>query len=127
MIDQERVAVLHEAAMQLAERGLLERDSFRARDWFRSALEKERAAAGLLMEARDEEPTRSVLFRSAATLALDCNDYVEAERLIEQGLAGAPPAEIAGELKDLRRRVRSKRRAAGEARSAEPGRKLRTA
>ncbi len=127
MIDRDKVAVLHDAAMQLAERGFLERDSSRARDWFRSALDKERAAASLLTEAGDEEPTRSVLFRSAATLALDCNDYIEAERLIDQGLAGTPPPEIAGELKDLRRRVRSQRQTASEARSARSKGKLRTA
>jgi hypothetical protein len=105
MIDSQRITVLHETAMELLDRGLLERDSSRAQDWFRSAFEKERAAASLLVDARDEEPTRSVLYRSAATLALDCREYDEAERLIAEGLSGTPPFEIASELKDLKRRV----------------------
>jgi hypothetical protein len=51
------------------------------------------------------EPTRSVLYRSAASLALDCSEFAEAERLIASGLAGYPPSEIAEELRDLYERV----------------------
>lgn len=130
MIDSQRITLLHETAMELLDKGLLERDSSRARDWFRSAFEKERAAASLLAEARDEEPTRSVLYRSAATLALDCREYDEAERLIAEGLSGTPPAEIACELKDLRQQVlaeRGKVARTGRPTPASHHRKLRTA
>ncbi len=47
------------------------------------------------------EPTRSVLHRSAATLALDCGEYHEAERLVAAALAGAPPEPIANELREV--------------------------
>ena len=47
------------------------------------------------------EPTRSVLFRSAATLAGTCGLYEEMNRLAQSGLSGSPPAEIAIELKSL--------------------------
>jgi hypothetical protein len=47
------------------------------------------------------EPTRSVLHRSAAALALECSELREAERLIGRALAGNPPEEIANELRDL--------------------------
>ena len=49
----------------------------------------------------DHEPTRSVLFRSAASLAIDCKEYLEAERLIGEGLAGNPPPDIRIELREL--------------------------
>jgi len=47
------------------------------------------------------EPTRSVLHRSAATLALECGALCDPERLIAVALSGDPPAEIAEELRDL--------------------------
>ena len=49
----------------------------------------------------DKEPTRSITFRSAASLAMQCGKYLEAEKLITQGLDGNPPADIAQELRDL--------------------------
>jgi len=67
---------------------------------FREAFELERRAATALVDTQIE-PTRSVLLRSAASLALDCHDTREAERLIAIGLAGNPPAPIADELRDL--------------------------
>jgi hypothetical protein len=49
----------------------------------------------------DFEPTRSVLHRSAASLAVECCQLREAERLIGRALAGNPPPDIADELRDL--------------------------
>ena len=49
----------------------------------------------------DAEPSRSILHRSAATLAIDCGELKAAERLIATALSGNPPEEIAEELKDL--------------------------
>jgi hypothetical protein len=52
------------------------------------------------------EPTRSVLHRSAAALAVECGEAREAERLIAVALAGNPPEEIAEELRDLWQELR---------------------
>lgn len=92
---------LHETAMGYAEQALLAQDPERARELFCSAFQHERKAAELLDDAYDYEPTRSVLHRSAATLARDCREYGEAKRLIRRGLAGKPPGDIAQELKEL--------------------------
>lgn len=46
-------------------------------------------------------PTRSILHRSAASLAVECGEVATAERLIAIALSGNPPQEIAEELKDL--------------------------
>ena len=62
------------------------------------ALEYETEAAFLLRDKINAEPTRSVLFRSAATLAVRCENYKQAERLIFTALAGDPPAGIRSEL-----------------------------
>lgn len=92
---------LHEDAMRIAhEAFLLKRnDPDSAIQLFEQAFELERRAAEI---AKDQtEPTRSVLFRSAATLALHGNQYREAERSVAAALIGNPPSEIVEELRDL--------------------------
>ena len=101
------ISSLHETALAFAEQALLSQDSRRARKLFRSAFEQERQAAELLENAYDYEPTRSVLYRSAATLARDCEEYGEAKRLIQKGLMGTPPNDIAKELRDLLQSVKT--------------------
>ena len=102
------IATLHGEAMDLAEEAFnasLRGDRDTASRLFRLAFEKERSAAEALKESYALEPSRSVLFRSAASLALDCGEWREAERLISFGLVGAPPEEIAEELRDLMEQV----------------------
>jgi hypothetical protein len=65
------------------------------------AFEKERQAALMLCDKYDIEPTRGVLFRSAATMACQLGLFRDAEKLIAQGLIGDPPDDIVGELRDL--------------------------
>jgi hypothetical protein len=88
---------LAEAAMVAKLRGDLEQASLLTRQ----AFENELAAAELIVNQLDAEPTRSILHRSAATLAIDCGELKIAERLIATALSGNPPEEIASELKDL--------------------------
>ncbi len=99
-----QIQSLHKQAMDLAEaaavarlRGTLEL----AAQFTRQAFEQETQAAALIASALDAEPTRSVLHRSAASLAIECGELRMAERLIATALSGNPPAEIAEELKDL--------------------------
>ena len=47
------------------------------------------------------ELTRSVLHRSAASLAVERGELQTAEKLIARALAGTPPSDIDAELKDL--------------------------
>jgi len=98
----------HRQGMDLAEMGFtakLRGDSQQASELFRQAFEYERKAAELVANDIDVEPTRSVLHRSAASLAIDCGEFREAERLIAIALAGNPPDEIADELRDLLEQV----------------------
>jgi hypothetical protein len=99
---------LHEEAMELADRATVEKmngATERAAILFREAYEKERLAALALSSETAFEPSRSVLFRSASSLALECGEIREAERLIAAGLAGNPPEEISEELRDLLEKV----------------------
>lgn len=90
----------HQRAMELAEQALIARrqnDLPSAQDFaFRAYLLEKQAAEG-----SQTEPTRSVLYRSAATLALDCKEYREAERLVATALAGSPSEAIATELREV--------------------------
>ena len=102
---------LHAAAMEQVETALVARlghDHARAALLFKEALRLELEALGAL-PPEHLEPTRSILRRSAATLALDCNDPALAERLVAQGLADDAPPSVAEELRDLMEQVHFRR------------------
>lgn len=100
----ETLEALHQSAMELVDQAVLARqrgETEAALTLTREAFAKERAAADQVADQWDLEPTRSVLHRSAATLAVECHQLRDAERLIGRALAGNPPADIADELRDL--------------------------
>lgn len=95
---------IHRKAMELVDKARVEKargKTSHAEVLLREAFENERQAALLVVKEEENEPTRSVLCRSAASLALQVDEIREAERLISLGLAGNPPEEIAEELRDL--------------------------
>lgn len=97
---------LHQSAMHLVEQADHARASgekIEADALYREALQKECQAVALI--PKDEEPTRSILCRSAASIAINCGDMYEALRLVETGLEGNPPDEIAEELKNIQERI----------------------
>jgi len=99
---------LHHEAMRLVDEAAVARrqgNTALARQRLLQAFEHERQAADLVASDMALEPTRSVLHRSAATLALECGALRDAERLIAVALSGDPPAEIAEELRDLLEQV----------------------
>lgn len=98
------IEILHREAMELVDQAFLARqrgDSVATLELTKAAFSQERAAADLVANLFDLEPTRSVLHRSAAMLAIECSQLREAERLIGRALAGNPPDDIANELRDL--------------------------
>lgn len=102
---------LHREAMSIAEAAIMERfkgDPIKAKEFFEKAFKLEKEAA-LLTRDNSAEPSRSVLFRSAASLAINFGDYREAEKMINLALAGDPPDEIADELRDLYEQVNFQR------------------
>ena len=102
----------HREAMRCAEQAKiadLNGEDVEAGRLARLAFELEREAAQTLLRRLRVEPTRSVLFRSAATLALECGEMDEARLLAFQGLAGFPPKEIAAELREILEEEKSRR------------------
>ena len=99
---------LHDEAMRLADEAFdasRQGRSDRAHRLFLKALDSERRAAEAFEHRLGMEPTRSVLYRSAATLAFHAGLPNESARLIAAGLAGNPPREIRQELDDLRKQA----------------------
>lgn len=95
---------LHEQAMDSAELAAVARlrgDLDRAEQLLEEALRLEASAARSTPDDASAEPTRSILFRSAASLALELGEDREAERLIGAALSGNPPEGVAEELREL--------------------------
>ena len=95
---------LHKKAMDLAEQSdllKLRGNTSQVQEILRQALALESQAAQMVADDLTAEPTRSVLHRSAASLAIECGELQTAEKLIARALAGTPPADIEAELKDL--------------------------
>jgi hypothetical protein len=78
-----------------------------SRTEMQKAFELERNAA--LLISKGTEPSRSVLLRSAASLALNAGLPREAERMISIALSEEPPPPIAEELRDLLEQVNFER------------------
>lgn len=117
--EQEKIKGLHRSAIDLADKAFMAQREGRqveAATFIRQAFEKELLAADSVASDVQLEPTRSVLHRSAASLALQCGELDTSERLIHKALSGSPPDEIAEELHDLLDQVRSSR-----ARPVQPG------
>jgi hypothetical protein len=98
------VQKLHQQAMDLAEQADLAKlrgQTDGIQSILRQALALESEAAKMVADDLMAEPTRSVLHRSAASLAIECGELQAAEKLIARALAGTPPSDIEEELKDL--------------------------
>ena len=90
--------ILHNKSIELAEKAFtLKRrgETERAKSLFAEAFALERKAALVIPAQEQYEPSRSILCRSAAALALNAELFRESEIMVAQGLIGFPPYEIA--------------------------------
>ena len=113
----EQSQIRHHQAMECYDKAMhakRQEDQSRDLEWLRQAYMLEKEAAQLIAGEFDLEPSRSVLYRSAASLAIQCGETREAERLLAAGLAGFPQEEIADELRDLLEQIYAKRSRKGE-------------
>lgn len=103
---------LHRQAMQeadLAHAARREGQTESAHKHFDQAYALERGAAEQLLARLDAEPSRSILFRSAATLALEAGRFADAEQMVCTALAGRPSNALAEELRDLFEQINFRR------------------
>jgi hypothetical protein len=68
---------------------------------FLQACELELKSASLIEKLRENEPSRSMLFLGAASLAFQGEDFDLAERLVGEGLSGYPPDDVKADLRKL--------------------------
>lgn len=102
------VKELHREAMKYNDMALIAKQNSyvsEVKTNYLKAFEFEKQAFILFNSQTSEEPTRSILLRSAANLAILSEQLREAEKLISIGLAGEPPSDIAEEFRDLLQQV----------------------
>jgi hypothetical protein len=102
----------HKLAMGLVDYARTARrygDAAVAEELLQRALHYETEAAKMMDEQASDELWRAVLYQSAASLAMQCGEWDESERLIQIGLAGNTPKTICDELLELREEVRKLR------------------
>jgi hypothetical protein len=99
-----KINLLHEQAMDLAEKAFLAQQKGDKITFVRLSKEAfllEKAAAMLLKDKPEIEPSRSILFKSAAFLAYDAQAYQACRDMITYTLLGKPDAIIKAEMKAL--------------------------
>lgn len=99
---------LHREAMKYNDLALIAKQNnllTKVKENYLKAFEFEKQAFILFNSQSSEEPTKSVLLRSAANLAFLSEQLREAEKLISLGLAGDLPNDIAEEFRDLLQQV----------------------
>lgn len=104
MTEAKKMQHLHQEAMQLAQQAQVAKREGRreeAQGLLQRAFAIEKSVAMAYVDRIQAEPTRAVLFRSAAVLAKELKVPREAELLIAHGLAGNPPETIAQELRKI--------------------------
>jgi hypothetical protein len=90
---------IHKKAMALINESMTKENVHEKNVLLKEALSLEVEAAMTLYNKFDAEPTRSVLFRSAATIAFNVNDFETCERMIFCGLSSSKiPIETKEEL-----------------------------
>lgn len=105
MTELERAKIIHEKAMALsheADMAMIWNDESKAQIFYRQSFDLEREAAYIYSERFDKEPIRSTLYRSAASLAMLCHLYSEADLLIQEGLSSSTPPKVEKELQELK-------------------------
>jgi hypothetical protein len=103
----EELQKLHRLAMdnsELALRALRNGDLGKFQELSERAFDYEKKAA-LGLYNQHIEPSRSVLFRSAAYIALDKADFIEARKLYEYALEGDVPSDLRDELEELKTEI----------------------
>ena len=75
MTDLEKAKIIHDKAMMLAQEAIMARignNETKAQMLYKQSFDLEREAAYIYAERFDKEPIRSILYRLAASLAIDC-------------------------------------------------------
>lgn len=105
--------MLHDKAMDIAESAFLMArtkvfDKLVVDKLYLDAFELEKEAANLLLDYKDCEPTRSVLYRSAGYFARDAGYNSQALEMADRGLMYCIHEDVRQELQELKEEASSK-------------------
>lgn len=109
MSSVETPLTLHQQALEWADKAYIARKKGQweaSAEYARQALQYEIEAAEKLPPVAESEPTRSILYRGAASLAYQAREYKIALQLIEKGRTPHAPEEILFDLDNLAQDVR---------------------
>jgi hypothetical protein len=98
------ICTLHDQAMHMMNEAYSLKNANRneeARQKFLDACNLELQSASYVEKLPENEPSRSMLFLGAASLAWHGEDFALAERLIGEGLSGYPPEDVKNDLRQL--------------------------
>jgi hypothetical protein len=113
MTELEKALIIHNKAMALSQEADMAKiydDLAKAKILYRQSLELEREVVDIYADRHDKEPMRSMLYVSAASLAMLCHLYEEANLLIEQGLTIHTPTFMQTEFKELKAQIAEHKR-----------------
>ncbi len=97
-----KIRQLHDKAMVCLQFAIVySNNQKRSTEKYREAFFYESQAADMASSLPDCEPTRSILYRSAASLAFQAGDIDNAAEMITKCLNGNPSAKILLEIKEL--------------------------
>ena len=99
---------LHNKAMALLQDAIIYRqagEDCAAEDIYKDAFIAEKKAADLVAKKENCEPTRSILYASAASLAYQAKEYKQSLNCIHKCLNGKPSAKIFKETTTLYKEV----------------------
>ena len=99
---------LHAKAMEIAGVAYMQKSKgelVTAKQQFALAFDYEKQAALLAYSEKIGEPSISIFLKSAAYLAKNCDNFIEAEKLLCLALSGNPLPQIADEMRDLLEQV----------------------
>jgi len=76
----------------------------RIKELYKLAFEKEKQCSSFYLN-RADEPTRSIIFKSAAIFAFNCGDYKSAAEFMKETLKGKPDKSIITEMLELEEKL----------------------
>lgn len=109
MTELQKAKIIHDRAMALSQEADMAKiwgDEPKSQSLYRQSLDLEREVVHIYSERFDKEPERSILYVSAASLAMLCHLYEEADLLIQQGQAASTPPHMVTELKELKAQIK---------------------
>jgi hypothetical protein len=112
MTELEKAKIIHDKAMGLSQEADMAKiwgDIPKSQVLYKQSFDLELEVIQIYSERFDEEPERSMLYVSAASLAMLCHLYADADLLIQQGQSSSTPPYMVAELEELKALIKQRK------------------